>query len=122
LEAVVKRLTGDDCNILGEMQRAEGGGTVYFAKQKGEDTIVGIRVRKGDAEQFEIDQTTEINFLPPHAAPTVHADSLESSQPLQRRAETGNRWKGLPKAVGTTGLVYAGVVVVVVVLLALVFF
>jgi hypothetical protein len=139
VEALVKRLTGGECDILGEMRRAEGGGTVYFAKQEGEDTIVGIRLRKGEGTDYEVERATEISFLPgavrPHepsrpgdrsgssvplyAAPTLRVDSLEASHDHWEEGKPESRPGRVPKLSRSLVVAFLVVVVVVVVVVIL---
>ena len=105
VEDLVGEVAGAGCKVLGEMSRAEGGGTVFFAKQEGQNTIVGFRLRQGEGADYSVDRTTEITFLPDafqregssessneaegfppsHMAPTVHADATDASTSVEVR-------------------------------------
>jgi hypothetical protein len=63
IEQLAEELVGEKCKVLGKMRRAEGAGTVVFAKQAGKETIVGLRLLRNTGGDFAVDQTTEIDFL-----------------------------------------------------------
>jgi hypothetical protein len=78
---LVGELKGDECEVLGEMERAEGGGSVVFAKQPKEGTIVGLRVRKGKGDGFAVDETVEITYLPSTVQPGRVAEPMGVGRP-----------------------------------------
>jgi hypothetical protein len=63
LQSVVKAAAGDDYQILGEMPQAEGGGAVFFARERGRRTIVGLRVRKGRSRGYALERTAILPLL-----------------------------------------------------------
>ncbi len=97
IEELAKNVLGEECRVLGRMRRAEGAGTVVFAKTADKDTIVGLRLRRGKEGEVSMDQATEMDSLsdfiestsppvahsrrdvpvPPHATPTLHADAMQ---------------------------------------------
>ncbi|MGD2122949.1 MAG: hypothetical protein PVJ76_14445 [Gemmatimonadota bacterium] len=98
VEKLAKDLLGEECRVLGRMRRAEGAGTVVFAKPSSKDTIVGLRLRRGERGEVSMDQATEMHSLSdfteptsppqagsqpgvsvePHEAPTLLADAGEA--------------------------------------------
>lgn len=60
LEAV-RDAAGEDLEVLGEMDRAEGGGRVYFARDRSDGRIVALRLQRDPdargADEYVIDRT-----------------------------------------------------------------
>ena len=55
--AVEESITGD-YELLGEMRRKEGGGRVYFAREKSTGRIAALRLTKGQTDgEFELGET-----------------------------------------------------------------
>lgn len=60
----VSRLAGDEYEVLGQMRRAEGGGMIYFARERGKDTIVGFRMKREEGKKEPgLDRTAVIPSL-----------------------------------------------------------
>ena len=59
----VQDAAGAQYLILGEMQRAEGGGVVYFARERGKQTIVGLRLTEGPSQRYSVDRTAVLPLL-----------------------------------------------------------
>jgi len=103
VEKLAKDLLGEECRVLGRMRRSEGAGTVVFAKPATKDTIVGLRLKRGEGGEVSMDQATEMNSLsdamdlippaeptekraapiPSREPPTIHADAEVLSRPNQ---------------------------------------
>jgi Sel1 repeat len=63
LEAVKEAVSGD-YEVLGEMSRNEGGGAVYFARDRQTNKIVALRLqREGSGEDFSVGLTTALKPL-----------------------------------------------------------
>jgi hypothetical protein len=107
LLGAVQDAAGGRYQILGEMQRAEGGGRVYFARERGKQTIVGLRLTKGPHRGYSVDQTAVLPLLsdategvtgtprplsppgraiPPPPGPRERQESLQADDAMQ-----GNR-------------------------------
>jgi hypothetical protein len=87
LQSVVKAAAGDDYQILGEMPQAEGGGAVFFARERGRRTIVGLRVRKGRSRGYALERTA---ILPLLTEEEEGADSTPShSSPWHQGGSSG---------------------------------
>lgn len=104
LLGAVQDAAGSQYQVLGEMQRAEGGGMVYFARERGKQTIVGLRLTKGPSRGYSVDRTAVLPLLsdvpegvpgiprppkpPGHAIPPVpgpreRPESPEAGNPIQ---------------------------------------
>jgi hypothetical protein len=58
-----REAAGAQYHILGEMKRAEGGGRVYFARERGKQTIVGLRLNEGPSRSYSVDRTAVLPLL-----------------------------------------------------------
>jgi hypothetical protein len=58
-----REAAGAQYQILGEMKRAEGGGRVYFARERGKQTIVGLRLKEGPSRSYSVDRTAVLPLL-----------------------------------------------------------
>jgi hypothetical protein len=58
-----REAAGAQYQILGEMKRAEGGGMVYFARERGKQTIVGLRLNEGPSKSYSVDRTAVLTLL-----------------------------------------------------------
>jgi hypothetical protein len=74
LDAVVEA-AGDSLEVLGEMDRAEGGGRVYFARDKSSSRIVALRLQKDKGapgeDEYVISQTQVLKPLAASVDATV---------------------------------------------------
>jgi hypothetical protein len=73
-----REAAGAQYQILGEMKRAEGGGKVYFARERGKQTIVGLRLTEGPSRSYSVDRTAVLPLLPD---PTEGAGEASPSPP-----------------------------------------
>ncbi len=62
LEAV-RQAARNRYEIIGEMGRAEGGGMVYFARERGQDQIVGLRLQKESPREYALGVTSSMPAL-----------------------------------------------------------
>jgi hypothetical protein len=63
LDAVRQAVAGD-YDVLGQMSRTEGGGAVYFARDRNTKRIVALRLqRDGDGEEFSVGLTSALKPL-----------------------------------------------------------
>lgn len=63
LDAVRHAVAGD-YDVLGQMSRTEGGGAVYFARDRNTQRIVALRLqRDGDGEEFSVGLTSALKPL-----------------------------------------------------------
>ena len=61
MRAAVEGSMTDDYELLGEMLRKEGGGRVYFAREKASGAIAALRLSQGTADgEFELIETQAI--------------------------------------------------------------
>ena len=58
-----REAAGAQYQILGEMKRAEGGGMVYFARERGKQTIVVLRLNEGPSKSYSVDRTAVLTLL-----------------------------------------------------------
>jgi len=81
-----REAAGAHYQILGEMKRAEGGGRVYFARERGKQTIVGLRLTEGPSQGYSVDRTAVLPLL--SDAPEGAAGASPS---VQSRGRAGSR-------------------------------
>jgi hypothetical protein len=92
LEAVQK-VAQDRYRILGEMTRAEGGGVVYFARTRGSDQLVGLRLQKEGTNEYSLGVT---GIMP--ALRDASAGSIPPDRPTERPDSSGPAHLGDPNA------------------------
>lgn len=62
--AALNEAVAADYEVLGEMSRSEGGGAVYFARDRQTDRIVALRLqREGAGDEFSVGLTTALKPL-----------------------------------------------------------
>lgn len=138
VRAAVREAMEAEFELLGEIARKEGGGDVFFARERATGRIVALRISQGtSADEFDLDETRVVNKL--SASPNVAPPTLAMSQIVRRlelatpvpestpfttswraRLAIAERFSKRSFAVPMFALVIAGVVVVVAVLLAIV--
>lgn len=64
LLSAVRNAAGGDYEVLGDMQRAEGGGLVYFAREKDSGKIVSLRLDQEGNEDYALSVTRVLKPLP----------------------------------------------------------
>ncbi len=100
--AAVKEAVAGDYEVLGQMSRSEGGGAVYFARDRHTKRIVALRLqRDGEGEEFSVGLTSALKPLaaslgvkpvatqllssvgaPPPVAPPVSPPALSAPPPI----------------------------------------
>ncbi|MHB1328443.1 MAG: PEGA domain-containing protein, partial [Gemmatimonadales bacterium] len=137
--AAVKEATAGTYDIIGKMDRADGGGVVYFARDLQRDRLVALRLKQdpsGDASQasYSIGETQVFRPLaaelgatqvaqaafvptpPPAAAPVPSTASVVDSMPAASPpAAPPRRASGLGKKLALAGGLVALVVIAVLV-------
>jgi TPR repeat protein len=82
----VKEAAGTRYDVLGQMDRAEGGGIVYFAREVTSGNLVALRLRKdattpGVAPQFSLSRTTVLKSVAESLAVVYGAPPTPPSSP-----------------------------------------
>jgi len=85
LVEAVKDAAGADLEVLGEMDRAEGGGRVYFARDKRDGRIIALRLQKDPdaqgADEYVIDRTQVLKPIAAGVDATVMRPAVKPSPP-----------------------------------------
>lgn len=82
LRHAVRAAAQSEYDVLGEMPRAEGGGLVYFARDRKSGNIVALRLQRESASEYALDVTRVLKpaLTPSGARPAVER-SPQSSAP-----------------------------------------
>ncbi len=120
LRNAVRAVAESDYEVLGEMPRSEGGGLVYFARDRRSNNIVALRLQKESDSEYALDVTRVLKPVAglasarPMGAPTRAAsDARQASGPgsplAQRPPEPSTRpaQPGPATAAGWVGAVRA---------------
>lgn len=76
LLAAVRAEAGAELEVLGDMPRAEGGGLVYFARDRHTGRIVGMRLARQPDQSYDLKVTRVIKSTPSTNAATSERVSL----------------------------------------------
>ena len=63
LMAAVQDASGGDYEVLGEMRHVDGGGLVYFAREKGTRTLIALRLLREGTQEYSVGLTTALKAL-----------------------------------------------------------
>jgi hypothetical protein len=64
LRAAVEAAAADEFEVLGDMPRAEGGGLVYFARDRSDGKVVALRLQREGADEYALGVTQVLKPLP----------------------------------------------------------
>lgn len=110
LLAAVRRAAEGKFEILGEMDRAEGGGIVYFARELGSGRLVTLRLQRDTSQSevpaYMIGVTQVMRVLPWMAGVEVRAAPARRKRNRRRSASArraGRRMRTEPGSVRGTG-------------------
>jgi len=90
LLAAVREEAGKDYEVLGEMPRREGGGLVYFGRERTSGRIVALRLDREDSDVYSLNVTRVLKPLPkqttaerPRAVSLVRRFTTEEHQIIE---------------------------------------
>lgn len=89
LRATAREAAADRYDVLGEMTRAEGGGLVYFAREAGTGTVVGLQIEPGPDAGVTISET-QFEAL---------GDTLKIEQPRKPPTTDTGRRLSIPRGI-----------------------
>ncbi len=84
IRAAVEEAIADDYELLGEIRRREGGGRVFFARERQSGRIAALRLNRGkDAAEFELGETMILKKQPTRADAGVSVSVTQMLRKLE---------------------------------------
>jgi hypothetical protein len=100
LRNAVRVAAQSDYDVLGEMPRAEGGGLVYFAREKKSGSIVALRLQRESESEYALDVTRVLKPVGPQRAGSprvlVNGPSRPTGEPQVARSPSSPSTPGAP--------------------------
>ena len=93
LRHAVRAAAASEYDVLGEIPRAEGGGLVYFARDRKTGTIVALRLQRESESEYALDVTRVLTPLPAAGARSTASrndpvDAVRRSRPVADHGPT----------------------------------